>query len=197
MTQPIESELYLLVGPSGAGKTSVMDELYREGTLIKATSHATRPMREGESQGNPYHFISVNEYKGLDLEGQFIEKIEYNGNHYGFTRGEVLNALERGDVGLIVEGHGAAQIRKLFPGRVTTIFLDPPPREELVRRMRQRKNTQAEIEERLALMVDEMKFGPEADYHVDTNDSFDHVLTKVRTIIKITRARRQNKTEGL
>lgn len=187
----VPTELFLLVGPSGTGKTSLMNELYKRGMLERVTSHSTRPMREGELQGDPYWFVSQFEFDGLVAEEQFIEQVTYNGYNYGFTHGEVHHALKKGDVGMIVDGHGAKQFIKLFKNRAKVLFLVPPGQEELVRRMRSRGNTQTEIEERLALIPEEMKAFELADWSIATAHPFDTVLESLMWTINCWRHHRQ------
>ena len=177
--------LYLIVGPSGTGKTSILDALVAQGVLGKATSHSTRAMRPGEVQGDPYWFVSLSEFEGLQLEDQFIERVLYNNQHYGFTRGEVEYALRLGDVGMIVEAHGAKQFIRLFPNNTKTIFLYPPPREELRRRMLERNDTPEAVEERLALVSTEMDRSYHlANWSVDSSRPLAIVVAQIASIIK-------------
>ena len=175
--------LYLFVGPSGTGKTTVLNLLCTQNILYKATSHATRAMRQGEKQGDPYWFISVDEFENLQMEDQFIERVVYNGNQYGFTRDEIERALLKGDVGLIVEGHGAEQFLKIFGNRVRIIFMMPPSHEELIRRMQSRGDDETIITQRLALAPSEMEYHHLADWSVKVDCPIEKVVADIIDII--------------
>lgn len=177
------NRLFLLVGPSGTGKTSILEELVKRDLLVAAVSHSTRPMRLGEEQGKPYFFVKLTEFEALDEAGVFVEQVVYNGNRYGFSAAEIETALDKGNVGLIVEGHGAEQLNRLFPGRTRIIFMMPPPIHELRRRMADRGNTPEEVEERLQLMIGEMRYLRLAEWQIETDRPLQDVIEDiVRTI---------------
>ena len=115
-----------------------------------SVSATTRSPRAGEVDGVHYQFKTKEQFQQLIDTDQVVEPIFYNGNYYGTLREEVDKRLEAGKlVVLVIDVHGAANIRRMFPG-ATTIFLLPPSVEELERRLRGRgTETEASILERL------------------------------------------------
>ena len=118
--------------------------------IEKTVSATTRAPRPGEQEGVDYYYRSVEQFRQLIDTDQVVEHNFYNGNYYGTLREEVDKRLAaRKVVVLVIDVHGAANIRRMFPG-ATTVFLLPPSVEELERRLRGRgTETEASILERL------------------------------------------------
>src|SRR6266851_666780 len=159
----IDGKLFLIVGPSGTGKTTLVHEL-KECGLSEVVSVTTRAPRLGEIEGVHYNFITREYFRQLVERDEFIEHVEYNGNLYGSTKSAVLGLLAKGDALIIVEPHGAEQFKKVFPHFVVSIFLKPPAVEELRRRMVARGDKPELIEKRLATVQKEAEFESEANY---------------------------------
>ena len=148
----MENEKYLFVvsGAAGTGKDSVVKALREAHPEIEKTvSATTRAPRPGEQEGVDYYYRTREQFQHLIETDQVVEHNFYNGNYYGTLREEVDKRLEAGKlVVLVIDVHGAANIRRMFPG-ATTIFLLPPSVEELERRLRGRgTETEASILER-------------------------------------------------
>ena len=151
--EKMENEKYLFVvsGAAGTGKDSVVKALREAHPEIEKTvSATTRAPRPGEQEGVDYYYRTREQFQHLIETDQVVEHNFYNGNYYGTLREEVDKRLEAGKlVVLVIDVHGAANIRRMFPG-ATTIFLLPPSVEELERRLRGRgTETEASILERL------------------------------------------------
>jgi len=149
----MENEKYLFVvsGAAGTGKDSVVKALREAHPEIEKTvSATTRAPRPGEQEGVDYYYRTREQFQHLIETDQVVEHNFYNGNYYGTLREEVDKRLEAGKlVVLVIDVHGAANIRRMFPG-ATTIFLLPPSVEELEHRLRGRgTETEASILERL------------------------------------------------
>lgn len=175
--------LYVISAPSGAGKTSLVQALVDKGANIKVSvSHTTRAMRPGEINGVNYHFVSVDDFKEMIEKGEFIEHAEVFGNFYGTSEATVKSQLASGfDVILEIDWQGAQQVRRLFPA-VCGIFILPPSREELHRRLNSRgKDSEAVIAGRMAQAVNEMSHYSEYDY-ILVNDVFDLALANLESI---------------
>lgn len=146
-----EKYLFVVSGAAGTGKDSVVKVLREQHPEIEKTvSATTRTPRPGEQEGVDYYYRSLEQFKQLIADDQVVEYNFYNGNYYGTLREEIDRRLEEEKlVVLVIDVHGAANIRRLFPG-ATTIFLLPPSEQELERRLRGRgTETEESILERL------------------------------------------------
>jgi guanylate kinase len=190
MSDKGQGTLYIISAPSGAGKTSLVKALLESTDGIQVSvSHTTRPARPGEVDGTAYHFTEVDTFKAKIESGDFLEHAEVFGNFYGTSRSTVQEMLAQGvDVILEIDWQGAAQVRQQIPEAVS-IFILPPSRQELERRLRGRGTDADEvIARRLGEAVTEMEHYAEFDYLV-FNDDFDTALGELRTIVLARRLR--------
>lgn len=182
--------LFVIAAPSGAGKTSLVQALMAADPRLRfSVSHTTRKPRPGEVDGRDYHFIDEDAFQRMVGERAFLEHAEVFGRCYGTSRAAVEERLAAGeDVILEIDWQGARQIRALLPTCVS-IFILPPSREELERRLRGRATDAPDvIEQRLALAVAEMRHYGEFEYLV-INDRFDVALTDLQAIVRAARCR--------
>ena len=150
--------LFVVSGAAGTGKDSVVKALREAHPEIEKTvSATTRSPRPGEQEGVVYYYRTQEQFRQLIDTDQVVEYNFYNGNYYGTLREEVDKRLEAGKlVVLVIDVHGAANIRRMFPG-ATTVFLLPPSVEELEHRLRGRgTETEESIHERLATAQSEL-----------------------------------------
>lgn len=128
--------LFVLSGPSGAGKDTVISDLKRQGLPVHfAVTLTTRPIRPAEVDGVDYFFVSVAGFHRLQQQGALLESALVHGHHYGTPREQVLAALRSGQhVLLKIDVQGAAQVKQLLPDAVF-IFLAPSSVGELVSRL--------------------------------------------------------------
>ena len=151
-------KLILISGPSGTGKSTVISRLMRlRDDVCFSVSATTRAPRPGEQEGVDYYYRTREQFQQLLENDQVVEHNFYNGNYYGTLKSEVERRLEAGKVVvLVIDVHGAANIRRMFPG-ATTVFLLPPSVEELEHRLRGRgTETEESIQERLATARQEL-----------------------------------------
>ena len=150
--------LFVVSGAAGTGKDSVVKALREAHPEIEKTvSATTRTPRPGEQEGVDYYYRTREQFQQLLENDQVVEHNFYNGNYYGTLKSEVEKRLEAGKVVvLVIDVHGAANIRRMFPG-ATTVFLLPPSVEELEHRLRGRgTETEESIQERLATARQEL-----------------------------------------
>lgn len=190
--------LYIISAPSGAGKTSLVDALVRTMHDLKVSvSHTTRPSRPGEIDGTHYHFVDTATFQRMADAGDFLEHACVFGNLYGTSRSQVLSDLKAGtDVILEIDWQGGQQVRRAFEDCVS-IFILPPSRDELERRLRSRNQDSDEvIAKRMREAVSEMSHFREYDYLV-VNDTFDDALTDLKAIVRARRLRCSAQTAKL
>lgn len=177
--------LFIVMAPSGAGKTSLVNALVaQEPALRVSVSHTTRAARPGEVDGEDYHFVSSQEFMTMLEAGAFLESAEVYGNHYGTSQAWVNEQLHNGiDVILEIDWQGAEQIRRLIPD-VCSIFILPPSLESLQQRLQERKQDDAEtIKRRMHQAREQISHVAEADFIV-VNDDFETALADIRAIIR-------------
>ncbi len=162
--------MWVISGPSAVGKGTVcarLKELHPE--LFYSVSMTTRAPRPGEVDGDAYHFVTVDQFKRLMDEGQFLEWAVVHGtNYYGTPRGPVLDALSQGhQVILEIDLQGARQVKRNLP-EARLVFLTPPSWDELVHRLQGRGTEDADTQNRrLATAKIELEAIAEADHVVE------------------------------
>lgn len=185
--------LFIISSPSGAGKSSLTNALFERfghGTMKLSVSHTTRAPRPGEQDGVHYHFVDKAEFEALIEQGAFFEHAEVFGNYYGTSKLAVDAMLAQGiDVFLDIDWQGARQVRRLSPEAIG-VFILPPSRDELERRLNHRGQDSTEvIAGRMAQAVSEMVHYDEYEYLV-INDDFEQALTAFHAIVTAERQRR-------
>ena len=149
----MENEKYLFVvsGAAGTGKDSVVKALREAHPEIEKTvSATTRSPRPGEQEGVDYYYRTREQFQKLIEDDEVVEHNFYNGNYYGTLKEEVNKRLNAGKlVVLVIDVHGAANIRRMYPG-ATTVFLLPPSEEELERVFQKRLEGEPLTQEELA-----------------------------------------------
>jgi len=182
----------VIAGPSGAGKSSVIAEvLRRDPSLAFSVSATTRARRPDEVNGRDYHFVSRAEFDRMVEAGDLLEWTTYGEHRYGTPRHEVVSRLLMGqDVVIDVEVQGALALRRAhLPHPVVLVFLVPPSRAELVRRIRGRgTESDQTLASRLAIADEQVRQIPEFDYLV-VNDALDRAVARVEAILAAERSR--------
>ena len=176
--------LFVVSGPSGAGKGTLVKELlnrYPDKRL--SISVTTRPLRQGERDGVHYRFVSAPEFIAMRDRGEFIESAEVYGNYYGTPRGPVYAALDAGrDVILELDIQGALSVKRAAPHAVL-IFIEPPSFEDLKDRLRGRGTEDSEtLFKRLESAYEEVRAKGEYD-HIVINDDVGRAVEELARII--------------
>lgn len=184
--------LLILCSPSGAGKTTLTRHILTElPELTFSVSHTTRPPREGEQDGDAYHFVNHARFDAMVREGRFAEWAEVHGNRYGTSVDELERAKDKGKRGIVfdIDHQGARQIKAKLPHAVG-LFVLPPSMDELRRRLVGRASDTPEvIERRFAIAQEEIAHYPFFDYLV-VNDDLEHAKATVVSIARAEMAKR-------
>ena len=143
------SQLYIISAPSGAGKSSLISALIKADVNLQLSiSHTTRQPREGEKNGQHYHFTSKADFIEMINNNQFLEHANVFGNYYGTTEQSIRRQLGQGvDCILEIDWQGAKQVRNIFSS-VKTIFILPPSISELQNRLEKRGQDSSEVIQR-------------------------------------------------
>jgi guanylate kinase len=179
-------KLFLLVGPSGVGKNTVMDGVLKKNLNLGAVpSYTTRPPRQREKNGREYFFVSQNEFRDLIKNHQLLEYEEVHpGILYGTPLHKIGELLKEKDLIKHIDVLGVQSLKKAFPANIVIIFLKPPSLEELKNRIKKRGElSEDQIKQRLSRIPFEMKTVDMADYRV-VNDKLAKCVDDVVKIIK-------------
>src|SRR5262244_2499358 len=175
----------IVSGPSGSGKSTLVQRVLQMPGTLASRSCTTRPRRTTESSGKCYDFVSENEFKAMVERGEFLEHAQVFGKHsYGTPKKWLDESRAKGlDLVLEIDVQGAAQVKEKLPESVA-IFILPPSRAELERRLRSRgQDSDEEIARRLARARDEIQaFSKYYDYCV-VNENVEQAGREVEAIV--------------
>ena len=189
---------FIISGPSGVGKSTVLGALMEERkNLYFSVSATTRQPRPGEEDGVHYHFLTMETFREWIEQGEFLEHAEFVGNCYGTPRKYVYEAMDRGqDVILDIEVQGAEQVCAKRPETVT-IFIAPPSWDELERRLTERGTDTAEkIRGRLQRAREEVLKANHYQYFV-INDTVENAVKELSAIMTAEHCRPDERMEHL
>ena len=190
--------LFVVVAPSGAGKTSLVNKLLeREPNVHLSISYTTRAPREGEADGRDYHFVDRAAFEKMIEAGDFLEHANVYGNYYGTSKRWIERELAGDhDVLLEIDWQGARQVRALFRHMVG-IFILPPSIEELRKRLESRgKDSRETIERRMASAREDISHVLEFEYII-VNESFEEALADLESVVRATRVSRAQQSVRL
>jgi len=179
-----KARLFVIAAPSGAGKTTLVKELVeRKPGLRFSISYTTREKRVTEVEAKDYFFVPEAEFQKLEEKGELLESALVFDNHYGTSRSQVEQHLSNGHhVILEIDWQGAQQVRQSKPDCIT-IFILPPSRDELERRLRDRRtDNDTVIERRLNDALGDMSHWSEFDY-VIINDDLTLAVTELESVL--------------
>lgn len=183
--------MLVLSSPSGAGKTTLSKLLLAsDSQLVMSISATTRARRPNEVEGRDYLFVSTEEFERRIRSGAFLEHALVFGHHYGTPRQPVIEALGGGnDVLFDIDWQGTQQLKQQRDD-VVSVFVLPPSRRELERRLRMRAQDSEEVvARRMAKADDEISHWAEYDY-VLVNENVERALLQLQTILSAERLRR-------
>ena len=187
--------VYIISAPSGSGKSTLVNELRKSvANLEFSVSYTTRPPRGSEHDGHEYFFIPRPEFERLLAEDALLEHAEVFGNYYGTARRFLEGARERGhDLLLDIDVQGELQVKQKIPD-AATIFILPPTRKELERRLRRRSEAEGglseeELQRRLVTASREIENYRNYDY-ILVNDQLEQSIDELKAIVLAERVRR-------
>ena len=187
--------VFIISAPSGSGKSTLVNEIrVSVPDLDFSISYTTRKPRGSEKDGREYHFVTREEFESMIARGQFLEWADVFGNYYGTARNYVDDAKKANhDLLLDIDVQGAAQIKNRVPDAVS-VFVLPPSRQELERRLNRRSEAEgfvnpAVLEKRLTTARREIEKYPEYDY-ILINDRLEESIDLLKAIVLSERAQR-------
>jgi len=186
--------LIVISSPSGAGKTSICKELLRLDRKIKPSiSVTTRKPRNNETNGVDYIFVSDNDFNEQISKGNFLEYANVFSNKYGTLASTTEKLLsDNYDVLFDIDWQGTQQLSQ-DNNNILTIFILPPNKAEIERRLKKRETENSEsiniVSERMSKFEDELSHWKEYDYVV-TNDDFEKCISEILNIISAERKKR-------
>ncbi len=193
--------MYVLSSPSGAGKTTITRALLKNNDdLVSSVSATTRPRRAGEVQGQDYIFVSTDEFREMIDNGDMLEHAKVFDHYYGTPRGPVEKALASGqDVIFDIDWQGTQQLFELAAEDLVRVFILPPSKQALEKRLRDRsrdtKETDEQIHGRMSKADSEMSHYTEYDYVV-INDDVEKAIDQTQLILDAERIKRR-RIQGL
>lgn len=168
----MKKNLIIVVGPSGVGKSTLLDQALKEFPLLKdTTTFTTRAMREGEKEGTPYHFITQDKFRELIAQNFFVEWAQVHTNLYGTPFYQLDDGWKAGQTIIMdVDIQGAKTFKKQFPQAVS-VFLLPPSIDILRQRIASRdKVPPADLEVRMINAQKEIAQAGFCDYQIVNSD---------------------------
>jgi guanylate kinase len=184
--------MLVLSSPSGAGKTTLSRRLLQtDPNIVMSVSATTRAPRPNEVNGQDYFFVSPEKFDAMIKGGEFLEHATVFGNKYGTPRAPVMAALEAGkDVLFDIDWQGTQQLKMQAREDLASVFVVPPSKAELERRLRIRaQDSESVVRARMAKASDELSHWAEYDYLL-MNDDIQHAQGQLEEILRVERSRR-------
>ncbi|KAI4453467.1 guanylate kinase-related [Holotrichia oblita] len=178
--------LIVISGPSGTGKGTIAKILAEDSDFELSVSRTTRAPRPGEIDGKHYYFTTVGEFEKLIEENGFFEYALYNGNYYGTPVENVEQKLLSGkNVILEIEVKGALKIKDVYKNDYISIFIIPPSKEEMEKRLRERgSDSEEDIKKRLEISSAEIEMAHNYEYLV-VNDTVENAVSDIKKIVAV------------
>ncbi len=193
MTSSCDGILFVLVGPSGVGKNTIMQELLKSEAipgLRQMPTATTRGIRPGEIAGVHHDYVTVEEFKRMIAADELFEYQEVDpGKFYGVPRFPLVKAMTEDHERLIadIEVRGAAILKRELPAHVVLIYIEPPSFDVLEQRIRNRGGAdEAEIQQRLERSRRELAFADQCDYRVvndEVHNAIPQVIARIREVL--------------
>ena len=186
MGHDLNNIMVILSSPSGAGKTTITKKIQQKYQSFKiSVSHTTRKPRSNEVDGIDYYFISHEKFKKFIKEGQFYEYAKIFDNYYGTHRESVDNTIKKNDIIFDIDWQGTKQLSQFKELNLIKIYLLPPNKNELKKRLIKRnQDSLIEVERRFEAFDDDIKHWHDYDY-VLINENLENCYKQIENIISI------------
>ena len=183
--------IFILSSPSGAGKTTLVKKISKNRNFSVSISHTTRSPRPNEKNTKDYYFVSKNNFKKLIKKGEFLEHAKVFDNYYGSSKKKVIEKLNKGhNVVFDIDWQGTRQIRnKKLKYKLLTIFILPPSKEELFKRLlkREKKNMKT-VKKRMKEFKRDLLKWREYDFVIINDDlkfCYKEILKRIKSNRKV------------
>ena len=186
MSENNEGIIVILSSPSGAGKTTLVNEISKRNNFQISISHTTRKPRSNETEGKDYYFVNESEFKNLIDEDKFLEYAKVFQNYYGSSKEIVFKKLNNAEnVIFDIDWQGTQQIKnQKLNYKIVTIFILPPSRNELYNRLLNRdRNDEKIAKERMNQFNEDVLHWKDYDFVV-INDDLENCYKKIIKFIK-------------
>jgi len=180
-----KNNLFIISGPSGVGEDSIINGLEKYLPIEKVITTTTRKKRQNELHGNPYYFVSMEEFRRGIKENRFFEyAMHYNNQFYGVTKKEIRRVIKSKKIGIWkIEYKGVIMAKKLIP-KITAILISPPSLEIIRKRLQRRGESEEFIRQRIGYTKKWMKHKNIYDYEVVNHENrLEETVDKVKKII--------------
>ncbi len=191
MTTPTETDapargaLLILSGPSGVGKSTLVNELLRRMEADLSVSMTTRDMTKGDVDGEHYYFVNVPTFERAIKAGELLEHAVYAGNFYGTPRSYVEEKLAAGRTVIVeIDVEGARQVKQSMPESFA-MFIKAPSEDALLERLRGRqREDETTIQKRFSIAKKEIAFAESTDVYdaFVINDDFDRAVAEIESL---------------
>ncbi len=186
-----KGKLFIVSGPSGSGKSSLIDDIVNESdNFVRSISFTTRPKRKDESSGKQYHFVSKDEFKEIIEKDMLLEWADYAGCLYGTPKKFVTEKLSEGkNVILVIEVQGAMQVMRKIKDAYL-IFITTSSFKELEERIKKRRaDSPEEMNKRLEIAKGELDYKKYYDCII-VNDNYNEALLNLKKVLGIRKGRK-------
>ena len=182
--------MVILSSPSGAGKTTITKKIQQKYQSFKiSVSHTTRKPRPNEVDGVDYYFVSHEKFKKLISEGKFYEYAKIFDNYYGTSKESVDEMIKKNDIIFDIDWQGTQQLSKFKNLKLIKIYLIPPNKDELKKRLTKRnQDSPQEVERRFKAYDKDIQHWKDYDYIV-INENLENCYKQIENIISINKSK--------
>ncbi|PWY89799.1 guanylate kinase [Aspergillus heteromorphus CBS 117.55] len=188
MSPNLKDRPIVISGPSGVGKGTLVDKLFKDhpDTFAFTVSHTTRQPRAGEVDGTNYHFVTPTQFSELIAEGAFVEHATFSGNSYGTSKRTIADQIAKGRIVVLdIEMYGVKQMKENPTINARYVFIAPPNFEALEKRLRGRGTEKDEdVTKRLAQAKNEIEYANTGVHdRIIVNDDLEKAYEELKEFI--------------